>query len=77
MERALTVEGDKVTFANEKSIGLGTRIIIRTFLRGLTKMARPLLVSITAQILVAALSTENDVSDFLNDVLEEVDPHKS
>lgn len=73
MERALTVEGDKVNFANEKSIGIGTRIIIRTFLRSLTKMARPLLVSITAQILKAALSTENEVSDFLNDVLEEVD----
>jgi hypothetical protein len=77
MAKAMTVVDQKVVFQNEKSIGLGTRIIIKTFVKTLSKIARPLLVSITAQILISALSTENEVSDFLNDVLEEIDPVKN
>lgn len=73
MDRALTIEDGKVVIANEKGISLANRIIIKSFLRILGKIARPLLVSITAQLILAALQSEADAEAFLEDVLDQVD----
>lgn len=73
MEKGLIIEGGKVIISNEKGISLGNRIIIKSFLRILAKIARPLLVSISAQLIIAAMKSEEDAEAFLQDVLEEVD----
>ncbi len=73
MERGLIIEDGKVIIANEKSVSFGNRIIIKSFLRILTKIARPLLVSITAQLVLAAMKSEADAEAFLEDVLEQLD----
>jgi hypothetical protein len=73
MERALTIEDGKVIIVNEKGISFGNRIIIKSFLRILAKIARPLLVSITAQLVIAAMNSSEEADAFLQDVLEEVD----
>jgi hypothetical protein len=73
MEKAITIENGNVIIANEKGISFANRIIIKSFLKILAKIARPLLVSITAQLIVAALKNEQDAETFLQDVLEQVD----
>lgn len=73
MEKGLIIEGGKIIINNEKGISLGNRIIIKSFLKILAKITRPLLVSISAQLILAALKNEEAAEAFLQDVLEEVD----
>lgn len=73
MAKALTVDNDKVIITNEKTVSFGNRIIIKSFVRIIAKIARPLLVSISAQLILAAMKNEEDAEAFLHDVLEEVD----
>lgn len=73
MAKALFIENQNVVISNEQKISFGNRIIVKSFVKIIGKIARPLLVSITALVIKAASKTEEDAEAFLQDVLDEVD----
>jgi len=73
MEKQLVIEGEKAIFSPNSGVSLAGRILIKNFLKILKKLAKPILVTITAQIVKAAAENEDEAETFLRDVLDEID----